>query len=173
MGTGRPIPTLRAARAEDFDFLFRVYGSTREDELSATGWDEDQRRAFLVMQFNAQDQYYRRNFPHAYFDVIEVQGTPVGRFYVDRPEREIRVLDIALLPAFRCQGIGTMLLNELIVEAGEQACPIVIHVERHNRALNLYLRLGFQPAGESALDRQMVWSPGSSDSRAADQEKIT
>src|SRR5215472_2771619 len=172
MGTGHPIPTLRAARAEDFDFLFRVYGSTREDELNATGWDEDQRRSFLAMQFNAQDQYYRRNFPHAHFDVIEIQGAPAGRFYVDWSEHEIRVLDISLLPAFRCQGIGTILLNKLVVEAGQQARPVVIHVERHNRALNLYSRLGFQPVGESAVYFRMVWLPGSSHARAGNQEKI-
>jgi len=61
MGTGHPVPALRVARPEDFDFLFRV-GSTREDELNATGWDEDQRRSFLAMQFNAQDQVLPKEF---------------------------------------------------------------------------------------------------------------
>jgi ribosomal protein S18 acetylase RimI-like enzyme len=166
------LPVLRCARPEDRDFLFQVYASTREEELSATGWDEDQKRAFLFMQFSAQDQYYRNHFPHARFDVIEVQGTPVGRFYVDRSGQEVRIIDIALLPASRCQGMGTMLLSDIILEAKERARTVVIHVERHNRAFRLYCRLGFEPAGESGLYRRMVWQPGSSNPQAGRQEKI-
>ena len=36
------------------------------------------------MQFAAQDREYRRANPHGSFDVIEVDGRPAGRLYVDR-----------------------------------------------------------------------------------------
>ena len=158
------VPVLRPAQPEDVEFLFRVYASTREDELTATGWNADQQRSFLLMQFNAQDRHYRGEFPRAQFYVIEVDGTPVGRLYLDRAERETRILDISLLPAFRNQGIGTMLLNDIMMQAARDASTVVIHVERHNRSVQLYSRLGFVPVEESAVYLRMVCSPG--------QEKI-
>ena len=34
-------------------------------------------------------------------------GEPAGRLYVDRLPAEIRIVDIALLPAYRGRGLGT------------------------------------------------------------------
>src|SRR6202040_3804824 len=54
--------TLRPIRPEDRGFLFRVYASTREEELALTDWDEEQKRAFLEGQFAAQDTWYRERY---------------------------------------------------------------------------------------------------------------
>ena len=58
--------TLRPAQAEDTEFLFRVYASTRSEELARTPWTEDEKRAFLEMQFNAQEKDYSARFPGGY-----------------------------------------------------------------------------------------------------------
>ena len=54
---------LRPATAADEPFLYRVYASTREDELRLVDWDDDQKAAFLTMQFSAQRSSYRQQFP--------------------------------------------------------------------------------------------------------------
>ena len=93
--------TLRPATDADREFLVDVYGSTRDEELSQIEWAPGHREAFVRMQFDAQDADYRKHNPDGAFDVIEVDGRPAGRLYVDRRPGDIRIVDIALLPEFR------------------------------------------------------------------------
>jgi ribosomal protein S18 acetylase RimI-like enzyme len=152
--------TTRAIRPEDEPFLRRVYAGTREEELAVVPWSIDQKDAFLRMQFDAQHRYYQDQFPDASFDVILREDRPVGRLYVDRRDDEIRIIDIALVPEARGGGIGGLLLSDLIAEAGSARKPIRIHVERANRALSLYQRLGFSEIGQTDFYYLMEWNPG-------------
>ena len=154
------VVTTRAISLEDEPFLRRVYAGTREEELAVVPWNVDQKEAFLRMQFDAQHQYYQDQFPDASYDVILREGQPVGRLYVDRREDEIRIIDIALLPEARGNGIGGALLDDLIAEARTLNKPVRIHVERGNRALSLYQRLGFSEIGQTDFYFLMEWTPG-------------
>jgi ribosomal protein S18 acetylase RimI-like enzyme len=142
---------LRPIEDADRDFLVQVYRSLREPELALTAWDEATTRAFVEQQYSAQDAHYRSNYPGATLDVIEVDGERAGRLYVHRGRSDIRIMDIALAPAFRGRGIGTALLGELIVEADASGRRLSIHVEETNPAQALYHRLGFRRAGEHGV----------------------
>src|SRR6266550_6507087 len=104
-------PRLRAATPDDEQFLRAVDAGTRAEELARTLWSAEQKRAFIEMQFAAQDAHYRRHYPTAQYSIIEVQEVPAGRLYLDRWEKEIRIIDIALLPEYRRAGIGTKCLR--------------------------------------------------------------
>lgn len=149
---------LRPAGSADEEFLYRVYASTRYDELAPLGWPTDRVEVFLRMQFRAQDAHYRQHYPAAAFDVILVGGEPAGRLYVDRWPDQVRVVDIALLPEFRGAGVGTFLLARLQAEAAAAGLPVSIHVETFNPALRLYQRLGFVKAGGNGVYDLMEWS---------------
>jgi ribosomal protein S18 acetylase RimI-like enzyme len=146
---------LRPVEPGDREFLYRVYASTRTEELAVVPWDEQQKDAFLRAQFDAQDAWWRENYGGASFDVIVVDGEPAGRLYVHRGDTEIRIVDIALLPEHRGKGIGTRLLRDVIAEGKR----VTIHVERMNPALRLYERLGFEVAEDKGvylfLERQL------------------
>jgi ribosomal protein S18 acetylase RimI-like enzyme len=142
---------LRPASPDDRAFLYRVYASTRQEEMALVDWDEAQMQAFLQMQFHAQHTYYHAEFPDASYDVVLWDGVAVGRLYVDRRPTEICILDIALLPEHRRHGIGTALLRELLAEADLASKPMRIHVERFNPALHLYRRLGFTQIGDQGV----------------------
>ena len=146
-------PTLRPVLPEDREYLFQVYASTRQEELSVVDWDERQKEQFLRQQFDAQDRTYRANYAGAEFQVIVWKGEPVGRLYLHRQPCEIRIMDIALLPAFRSQGLGTFILSTILAEGDRAGVPVTIHVERFNPALRLYQRLGFV----QAEDRGVYW----------------
>jgi ribosomal protein S18 acetylase RimI-like enzyme len=149
--------TLRAITPEDESFLARVYASSRAEELAITGWSEGQKADFCRRQFDAQSAYYATNYPKASFQIIERDGWPVGRLYVDRWEKEIRIVDITLLPEFRGSGTGTKLLRDLQNEARDVGKSVTIHVERFNRALALYQRLGFQEIEDKGVYLLMEW----------------
>ena len=153
------VVTLRPITAKDSDFLYRVYASTREDELAPLGWDAAQKACFLEMQFAAQHKFYQEQFPEAEFRIILLDGKSVGRLYVDRQEDEIRILDIALLPEHRNHGIGSALLRDVLADGERAGLPVRIHVELYNPALSLYNRLGFHKIGEGEVYFLLEWSP--------------
>lgn len=150
--------SFRSTTPADTSFLARVYASSRAEELAATGWSEEQKEAFCRRQFDAQAAYYAANYPEASFQVIERDGVSIGRLYAARWEKEIRIVDITLLPEFRGSGIGTKLLRELQDEARAAGKSLTIHVERFNRALQLYQRLGFQQVEDKGVYLLLQWS---------------
>jgi ribosomal protein S18 acetylase RimI-like enzyme len=151
--------SLRRATDEDREFLIGVYDASRDEELSQVVWAEGQREAFVRMQFALQDAEYRRVNPRGRFDVVEVDGTPAGRLYVDRRPGDLRIVDIALVPAFRGRGIGHSLLTDLQAQAAAEGRIVSIHVEAMNRAASLYERVGFVLAEDLGVYRRMEWRP--------------
>ncbi len=134
---------LRPVEEKDNLFIEAVYRSTREDELKLTNWDESQKNAFIMMQSMAQMAEYNTKFPGATYQVIIYKKQDAGRFYTWETDAEIRLIDIALLPAFRGKGIGTFLLGELVKRSNKVKKKISLHVDPDNTAIQLYRRLGF------------------------------
>lgn len=138
-----PLITQRTVTDDDSEFLFRLYASTRSDELALTGWRSDQLEAFLRMQFGLQHNQYRRNYPDANFNLIFINEVPAGRLYVERTGEMIRIIDISLLPEFRGKGAGGRILRNLVEEADAAGCTVSLHVEMGNPIRKLYKTLGF------------------------------
>ena len=149
--------SLRPITPEDDSFLAGLYASTRAEELAVTGWSDEDKAVFCRRQFDAQTAHYRENYPGALLQVVERNGVPIGRLYVARWEREIRIMDIALLPEYRGTGIGTQLLRALQDEARSAGKTLTIHVERFNAALRLYERLGFKQIEDKGVYLLMSW----------------
>lgn len=144
--------TLRPAGDEDRDFLFEVYAATRTEELAQVPWSDEQKRAFLWQQFEAQDHEYRRAYPDGIFSVIELSANRVGRLYLRHGARDSRIVDLALLPAYRGWGIGSRLLGALAGEADRAGRSLSIHVEVFNSgARRLYERFGFALAEDKGV----------------------
>ena len=156
-GAGAPAVALRPRAAADADFLRRVYHSTRIDELEGVPWSDADKAAFLDLQFRAQAMHYEAHYPAAASLVVEVDGAPAGRLYVDRTPEDINVLDIALLPPWRGRGIGGALLRALLEEARATGRTVSLHVEQYNPARRLYQRLGFRALGSNGVYERMRW----------------
>ena len=150
--------SLRPETPEDRDFLFRLYASTREDELAPVLWTAEQKGAFLKMQFDAQFSHYRKHYADAAFEVIQDGVVPIGRLYVHRTAGTINVMDIALLPARRRQGLGSTLLRQVLDEGRQHDKVVQIYVEQNNPALKMYLKLGFVQTGLDGIYIAMEWS---------------
>ncbi len=156
--------TFRPIRPDDEAFLLAVYASTRADEMARVPWSEAQREAFLKMQFAAQQHHYRERYPDAAFQIILSQDRPVGRLYVARLEKEIRIIDITLLPEHRNNGIGTPILRDLMAEAAQAEKPLHIYVESFNPSLRLFERLGFTKIDDDGINFFMEWRPPAQES---------
>jgi len=138
---------LRPITDADLGFLLQLYATTRADELAQVPWTDEQKAAFVVQQFQAQHAWWQEHYDGARFDLVLVDGEPAGRLYVDVWTREIRIIDIAMMPTYRNGGIGTMLLERVFAEGDAAGKPVSIHVEVFNPARRLYSRLGFVETG--------------------------
>ncbi len=147
------------ARAEDEEFLFAVYASTRASEMALVPWSVEEKEAFLRMQSRAQRSHYAIHYPQAGYFTIQRDDLPIGRMIVDRTQDPILLMDIALLPEYRTQGIGTALIRELMAEAAGRNRGLMLHVEIFNPARRLYERLGFVKTGEIGIYQEMTWRP--------------
>ena len=154
-----PPVSLRPERPGDTGLLFDIYASTREEELALTNWNEPMRRAFLDQQFNAMRQGYRSMFPAGEFSIIELDSQPAGRMVIHRGKNEIRVVDLALLPAYRNRGLGTFLMRQVCAEGANAGKPVRLCVLKNNRAFRWYERLGFVKTGETGFYDELEWHP--------------
>lgn len=135
---------LRPVTEGDREFLCELYSSTRTEELSQVPWTDEQKRAFLWSQFEAQDDQYHRAYPDGVFSIILLSTNRAGRFYLRRGERDTRIVDLAILPAYRGWGIASQLLGDLARDADRADRTLSIHVEVFNTgARRLYERFGF------------------------------
>jgi ribosomal protein S18 acetylase RimI-like enzyme len=135
---------LRPTNQSDFAFLKEVYRSTREHDVTNTGWTEEKKNSFIEFQFNAQHAHYLSTYKNAVFNIIILNKTNIGRLYIWETETQLRLIDITLLPEFRNKGIGTNILKKLIDKSNKIEKVLNLHVLQNNPALKLYKLLGFK-----------------------------
>lgn len=151
--------SLRPETDADLPFLMQVFASTRAEEMALVPWTVDEKRAFLVHQFSAQRKHYRTYFPDAAYDVLERDGAPIGRLYVDERQTRVHIIDISLIPDRRGGGVGTAVLGALQDYARTRGKGVDIFVERINPAKSLYDRMGFTVIREEEIYLEMDWTP--------------
>jgi ribosomal protein S18 acetylase RimI-like enzyme len=153
---------LRLEVPTDEAFRFALFRASR-----GPGWDQvalppDMLAMIMTQQFRAQTLGYRADYPDARLEIIIVDDKPAGRLAVDRGRGAVHLVDIAVTPDWRGQGLGTAILRQLMAEATEAALPLTLHVARDNLAAHrLYLRLGFEAMTEDETHLSMRWLPAS------------
>jgi ribosomal protein S18 acetylase RimI-like enzyme len=152
-------PALRPSRPEDEDFLFRLYASTRQDEFAALGWSSAQLETLLRMQYSTQRRWYDTAYAQAEHHIVQLGETPIGRIIVHRAAEAATLVDIALLPEHRGQGIGGELIRNLMAQCTREKLSLRLQVLKTNPAAHLYERLGFAKTGEDGLYIQMARQP--------------
>lgn len=153
---------LRPISDEDTELLFRIYTSTRTQELLLVqALTEEQKEVFLQQQFRAQHTSYQNNYRGADFYVVEKNKNPIGRLYIHEQFEDgtVRIIDMTILPEWRNKGIGEKLLSDVIKLAQEMDKEVTLRVESLNPAVHLYKRLGFEIVKEvHGLYYLMKWS---------------
>ncbi len=145
----------RAATEEDDSFLQELFASTRPQELAFFGANEEQKRAFVTMQFSLLP----RSYPKAEHIIVLAGNLPIGRTIIDRTSDELRLVDISLMPEFRNRGIGALLVQQLLDEGRERQTLVRLHVFKYGDAVRFYERLGFRLVEDNGSYLKMEWLP--------------
>ena len=144
--------SLHLIQEEDLMVLSEIYGSTREKELQqVVGWNDEQKKAFVLQQFMAQHEYYQKNYTGAAFYVIQKNKIAIGRLYIHEnfQEKGVRIIDITILPNWQNKGVGSSILKDILAKASKLNRTVSIHVETFNPAMKLYKNLDFKKISET------------------------
>ena len=146
------------AQSHHDEFLYRLYASTRLDEIKAWRWDDTTVGHFLRLQWYAQSRHYANTWPDTEHYIITYDNQLSGRLMTSCTEHEILLIDISILPEYQNQGIGTALIEELQTLARTSERVIQLTVNRTSSAVRLYRRLGFVIRREDELHYQIQWT---------------
>lgn len=148
---------LRSIEPEDMPFLKILYAAIRID-LQQMPLATAQKEMLIDQQFQNQHFQYQTNYSGAALNLVLIKEVPIGRLYLHQRAEEIRIMDIALLPTYQNQGIGTFLLQQVLQEGRDSSKAVSLHIEKSNPALKLYKRTGFKVKGEVAFRYFMEWN---------------
>ena len=82
-------------------------------------------------------------------------------------------LAISLLPEYRGLGIGTRLLNSLLLLIRQHGYRRTsLSVQKENPALHLYQRAGFQIAAEKGTEYLMLWDAAQGETPVFQSEQV-
>lgn len=145
---------LQTASSDDESFLKELFFDVRSVEFTQFGFPMEQLKPMLAMQYNAQKQSYEAQYPNAEHSIIELNGEKIGRLLISRSEKNIMLVDIAILHNFRGKGIGSVLLDKLKAEAE----TVNLSVYKTNfGAIRLYEKHGFAVTNDDGMYLEMEW----------------
>lgn len=151
--------SLRPMATSDKVFVESLYRSTRDD-LRLIDAEDDFIEGLIEMQQYAQTRGYGDMFPNAMYFVAEHHKERIGRVVLDFGQNEIRVVDIALIPAARGKGYGSQVLQAVQMAAAKVMAPVALSVRAdHIPAKQLYARLGFVVEEAQMPFERMTWYP--------------
>lgn len=149
---------LRPAVDADIGWLRALYRQLRAHEFAPMGWPPQALAAFLDQQFAMQHLHYVRYYERADFLVVEREGAPIGRIYLQRAAPEHLLVDISLDARAHGSGIGGGLVRWAQHEAHARGRGMRLHVEHGNHgARRLYERLGFVLTENLPTHAAMRW----------------
>jgi ribosomal protein S18 acetylase RimI-like enzyme len=145
---------LRTANPDDESFLQELFFDVRSVEFTQMGFPLEQLTPLLSMQYKAQTQSYKAQYPNAEHSIIELSGEKIGRLLVNAKEKTVHLIDIAILHNFRGQGFGSFLLEKLKSERE----IIGLSVYKTNfGAIKLYEKHGFAVTNDDEMYLEMEW----------------
>jgi len=155
----------RPANSDDEPFLKSLRAQFDSERLYVRYWgpgNEQLKKNLLDLQYNAHNRHYQnvKNKWETKDNIIELDGSPIGRFIVCGDGDEIRLADILIQSQYRGMGIGQAVLDTTKAECAQSKRPLRLHVDIQNPAIQFYLSQGFRAVKQTQTHCLMEWRPG-------------
>lgn len=152
----------RLSGPQDAPFL-RLLFDSHCDHLRALGLPPPALQALIDQQYTCRVADYERRFPRACTLVALAGDEPVGSLVVNDDDAALHIVDLVVAPSARGRGLGRALVRHVQAQAQEREVgrqAVTLGVDPMNqRALRLYLALGFKPTEKHPVQWQMLWHP--------------
>ena len=147
-----------AGGASEEAFFYLLFASNRAAEMALMPLSENDKEFLLQVQFRSMNETYRRNFPDARYEIIELDRWPVGRIVSEVQRDCVYYIDFALLPQVQGVGIGTTVLEAALQEPRRLGLSARLRSFSYNwAAQQLYAKLGFTTLAEEAPYVLLEW----------------
>lgn len=143
---------IRAERADGTDepILFRLFAEVKTHEMAAAPLPREMLEGLLRMQYRSMRNSYAATYETARFEIIELDGEPVGRIVTDVSPERVLFVDIAILPELQGRGLATAVMTALLEEPRRLGVPAEVTVLSTNVAsLRLCARVGLTAVRET------------------------
>jgi len=131
--------SLRPAVLTDMNFLWEVHCNAMKPYVSELfGWNED-----------FQKRYFEEHYNPEKTSIILVDETQVGMIRIDESPLGYMLTNLEILKEYQGQGVGRMLIRDLIQKADANGLPVTLKVLRNNPAKTLYELMGFRTISET------------------------
>ena len=146
--------TCRPETPEDEPFVRDLILDTISAELGASAWPEPMRGHLLAIQCQGRRHSGGQSL------IILHHGDAVGWLLLAALPFEIRLIEIMVAGTMQGMGIGSGVIREVLESARAQGLPLRLSVNVTNeRAVKLYLRLGFRPVENDEVQLRMEALP--------------
>jgi ribosomal protein S18 acetylase RimI-like enzyme len=152
------ILTLRPIRANDQEFLYRLFYSVHAEKLQLVPLSAEEKTQLVELMYQGFTQHYGSLAPVSDDRLILLNNESIGRMILLQMREEIRLADLAILPEYRQRGIGSALIGQVQTESTMSKRPVRLQVARFDRALGLYRRLGFYKTDVEGPFIHLEWS---------------
>lgn len=152
----------RPAQAADESLLREVFASTRAQDLALLGMEPVVLSTLVQMQFEAQRRHYMQTHPGCMAWVVEGAASgamapqTLGQMWLHLDASGLHLMDIAVLPTQRGQGIAAICVQALLHLADAHGWPVHLHVLADSAIRHWYARLGFVTTAHVGLHQAMT-----------------
>lgn len=150
--------TMRCETAADTAFLFALFAAGKAAEMTLMPMDAAGKQFLLDMQFRSMMATYHQHYPNARFEIIELNGRPIGRLVTHVQPDCVYYVDIAVVPERQRAGLATAVMTAMLEEPRRLGLPARVKVLSGNAAsLRLWQGLGLTPHAEVPPFIELEW----------------
>lgn len=127
--------------ADDFQFGYDIRKLTMEEHIRKTygEWNETKQMASCKKHFSLEHRF-----------LIKYLDKKIGWLMCEENEKNIDLCQIFIHPEYQGKGIGSKIINNLIIIAKDKNKEIILDVLKSNyKAKEFYLKLGFKVYNET------------------------
>lgn len=131
---------LRQSTMEDKEFIYNLKKLVLKEYIDEIwGWDEEYQRKDFEMYYNPVNN-----------KIITCNNSDIGILETSEDNDEIHIIEIAILPEYQGNSIGTNVLKQIIDNSKATDKRVKIGCFKINReAKKLYIKLGFKQIEET------------------------
>ncbi|MGB7193876.1 MAG: GNAT family N-acetyltransferase [Collimonas pratensis] len=138
----------RPASSADLPFLMALRHATMNEHLARVNAASNDAAHLARILFQ---------FEHA--QIVSIAGQQIGLLKAYREPTQWYIAQIQIAPAFQGQGLGRLLIDKVLAQAGHDRLPTVLSVLDGNPARRLYEVAGFKEVGRDGTACLMSCPP--------------